>query len=344
MKPALGCESLKCCLCKMIYHHQCINMTSARYRELIKTSWRCHSCDNITQRASRRPKGDETPTRRQHEEPIPPAPASSAKPKSTDDVIGSPSTPGTITYEKFEMLLDAKLNQFKTTITSEFNLIVEKLQETYQAELECLRNENSKLKEKFALLEKKVSCSNTAQMGETIINLQNQLNERDQELLTNDVEITGIPEYKSETVVHLVMTAASKMGTVIDERDIVSAFRVGPISEPVDVGPPRRPRPIVVRLMRRSLRDELLKNARVRRGVITTAELGLPEHVAQRFFINERLTKNNRALFAKARDASREANWKYVWTMDGRVYARQDKASQRYSLRSEADLKIFGLV
>lgn len=132
----------------------------------------------------------------------------------------------------------------------------------------------------------------------------------------------------------------------MEESDIVSAERVGGrhfnSTSPAGVEE-RRPRPLVVRLARRNLRDQLLKNARVRRGA-NTADLGMPGP-AKRFYINERLTKTNRQLFRKARQAASLAGWKFAWTKRGRIFVCSKPGDSVHTIRSEIDLSnVFGPV
>ncbi|XP_075991862.1 uncharacterized protein LOC142987171 [Anticarsia gemmatalis] len=110
----------------------------------------------------------------------------------------------------------------------------------------------------------------------------------------------------------------------IEDRDIVSADRIGGrrIDATSAAGEMEiRPRTVIVRLARRSLRDDLINGARVRRGA-TTADLNMAG-APRRFYVNERLTKLNRLLFRRARDAGQRAGWKYVWTRHGRILARR---------------------
>ncbi|KOB76071.1 Zinc finger DNA binding protein [Operophtera brumata] len=67
--------------------------------------------------------------------------------------------------------------------------------------------------------------------------------------------------------------------------------------------------------------------ARQRRGLITSAELGLEGPPAPLYF-NERLTRLNRQLFAKAREECRHHKWKYCWIKSGRIYLRKEQDSQ----------------
>lgn len=54
-----------------------------------------------------------------------------------------------------------------------------------------------------------------------------ELNTREQTTLLNDVEIAGIPEYKNESAVYVVLFIATKLGMQQTEQDVVSAERVG---------------------------------------------------------------------------------------------------------------------
>ncbi|XP_063635112.1 uncharacterized protein LOC134805837 [Cydia splendana] len=179
-------------------------------------------------------------------------------------------------------------------------------------------------------------------LEETVACLKMDLNDRDQEILCNDVEIVGIPEENNERTLHLAHIVSKKLGVQLEEHDIVNAERAGVAhrSETQDGRAPR-PRPIVVRLARHSLRDQLLAAARTRRGV-TTADMGLSSS-AKTFYVNERLTRHNRQLFYKARAEALRCLWKFVWTRDGCIYARKEEGAPRRRLRIEADItKFFG--
>lgn len=179
-------------------------------------------------------------------------------------------------------------------------------------------------------------------LEQTVADLKLDLNDRDQELLCNDIEIAGIPEENNEQCCHLALVVAQKLGVTLEERDLVSAERAGPVRRAVvENAPPHRPRPLVVRLARRAQRDQLLAAARVRRDT-TTAGLGLCS-AARSLYVNERLTPTNRHLFYKARNESSRAQWKYVWTREGKIYARKEHGAPRHRLRSEKDIaKVFG--
>ncbi|CAG4989971.1 unnamed protein product [Parnassius apollo] len=173
----------------------------------------------------------------------------------------------------------------------------------------------------------------------TITDLKIDLNDRDQELLGNDIEVSGIPEDKNERSTHIVLAVATKLGVALEDRDIVSAERAGLLRR--EQNETSRPRPIVVQLALLVHRDSLLAVARVRRGC-TTVGLGL-NSVDCPFYVNERLTRHNRQPFYKVRTEAKRNNWKYVWTRQGKVFARRENGEPHHRVRFESDLiKVFG--
>ncbi|CAH2060860.1 unnamed protein product, partial [Iphiclides podalirius] len=184
----------------------------------------------------------------------------------------------------------------------------------------------------------------TSYLDEAVANLRQELNDRDQDLLSNDIEVANLPESNGENLIHTVQLIASKLGVNIEERDIVSAHRIGGrhINATNATGPTEnRSRHVAVRLTRRHLRDQLLSGARVRRGA-TTADLGM-NGTPLRFYVNERLTKTNRMLFRQTRIAAQRFGWKFVWTKQGRTFARRQVGDPVCVVRSEKDInRIFG--
>lgn len=175
----------------------------------------------------------------------------------------------------------------------------------------------------------------------TVAHLQHELNDRDQELLMADLEIGQLPEEKGENVLHSITVLAAKLGVQLEERDVVFAERVGVAQVEGAGGEKPRARRIVVRLLRRDLRDRMLQGARVRR-TLTAGDAGLA-YAGPRIFVNERLSRLNRQLFHRAREECRRLQWRYTWTKRGRVFVRQADGRDAYPIRCEADIqRVFG--
>lgn len=166
------------------------------------------------------------------------------------------------------------------------------------------------------------------------------LNDREQIGLANELEISGILELPNESCEHIVTALALKLRVELDERDIACCSRAGPrrLNATSSDGATVRPRPIVARFTRHCTRNQFLQSARVRRGA-TTAELGLPPHTPQKLYVNERLTKQNRMLFGKAKEAARSKKWNFVWTRDGRVLAKKENGQPTHRILNDSDIE-----
>lgn len=175
-------------------------------------------------------------------------------------------------------------------------------------------------------------------LKERVAQLSNDMNAQSQNLLRNEIELLGIPETPNESIVHTVLVAARKVGVDLEDRDIDWANRVGPRRPPSETleAHARLPRPVVVRLLRRGKRDELLKAAKLRRNV-TSADLDLPGPPLRVYF-NERLTKENRMLFRDARIICKEKGFAQCFCSHGAIFIRKRDGKPATLVRGFADL------
>lgn len=366
-------ESLECVACHEPYHYQCLNVTSAYFREHgkeLKRKWRCEKCTNVTSRR----KGDETPITPNMKQML----ASSQDDASLSfecglsesiSAVASKTQFSTVTdmgalveyfeskFEKIGTKLDNLQTAIPMDIKNELNRAIQQVKVEFTQTTDFLSNQISDLKAeitstnaKMKTLENELGTLKSQSsavrealaLKETMAELRQELNDREQAGLSNDLEIAGIPEYQNESLVHLVSVVASKLGVHLDMKDVVNVQRVGRKPDLKGEGratgvPPRR---IVVRLARCPLRDDLLRAARVRRH-IKTDDFNLPDHEPRRVYINERLTKHYRVLFARAREAGNSCGWKFIWTRNGCIYAKRTELSNApvHRLRTEDDLQ-----
>ncbi|KAI5644077.1 hypothetical protein NE865_03988 [Phthorimaea operculella] len=244
---------------------------------------------------------------------------------------GSPTPNHDKTFDQLSGLLDTKLNIIKNEITrelkQEYNNGIQELKKEFtattdflaaqlkdakkyvddtNAKLKKLELENVKLQTEITQLKAVHQAEpSTRVLQKTVTQLQIQMNEKEQALLLNDIEISGVPEFTGESPIHIAMAIGKKLGVTLTDCDVVSAERVvgaRPNQTSRSQPPASRVRPVVVRLARRAIRDDFLRNARIRRGT-TSEEMGLPPHQTKAVHIYERLTKTNRMLFWKARKA-----------------------------------------
>ena len=157
--------------------------------------------------------------------------------------------------------------------------------------------------------------------------------------LSNEVEVTGVPECPAENLHHIVSLAANRVGVNLQDGDIDWITRVGPRrgqSSDTAAKPPL-PRPIVVRLTRRATRDQLLRQFRSRRNILSS-QLEVAGS-AMTVYMNERLTKENRLLFREARKWKKDKNFEGCWYYNGTIYIRQQQGKPAFVIRSLDDLQ-----
>ncbi|KAI5633697.1 hypothetical protein NE865_13593 [Phthorimaea operculella] len=174
----------------------------------------------------------------------------------------------------------------------------------------------------------------------TVSNLQSELNTQSQFNLRNEIEVTGIPEIKNENLHHTMLVLARKIGIDLEDKDIDWVSRVGPPSPPVGIPLPedkkKLPRPVVMRILRRSKRDQFMKASKSRRN-ITSSDLDITGPSSS-VYINERLTKENRLLFREARARRKQHGFAYCWCANGVIYVRQREGKAAKLVRSISDL------
>ncbi|CAH2102543.1 unnamed protein product [Euphydryas editha] len=190
----------------------------------------------------------------------------------------------------------------------------------------------STLEEKCLTANKEVSDSRS---NEIINQLRQELNDREQENLFNEISITGVPETNGENLTHITCLISKTLGVELQPNDVVNAERLGIRRGSEDK---THPRTLTMRLTRRALGDELLKAACVRRNIDT---VGILDEDPHKLYVNERLTRRNYKLFQKARELDRKNSWHYIWTRNGRIYARQYTGAPAQRIQMEQGLAIF---
>lgn len=322
--------SVPCSVCKKTYHKDCVGLNK---NNSVLSTWACPECKSRLPRSNQ----DSTPVKKQDsltsplEPPCPELPTTSAAEEKSEEI--------SLAYE----LRAFRLEMARTR--EEVKGLREDLYELRSSVRAC-ESRLDKVEESLqGMLEERESVAGTDSgiakvvqaLEENMLRLRHDLNERDQELLLNEIEMSGVPEENGENPVHIVLACAAKLGLQLDEHELVTCARVGvPRREAGS-----RPRPIALRLTRRDTRDALLRAARVRRH-LTTEGWGLKSE-PRPCYINERLTYTNRHIFFRARQAASRLQWRYVWTKDGRIYVRRETGAPAHRIRCEADLvKAFG--
>jgi regulator of replication initiation timing len=176
-------------------------------------------------------------------------------------------------------------------------------------------------------------------LRDTVIDLQARLNATEQHMRNANLEIQGVPEYRSENVVSVVKQIAQVVSCKVADEDILSCTRVASMNKQS-----KRPRSIVVKLRSPRCRDELYSsvtkyNKTNPKDKLNTSLVGIAGDKAP-IYVAEHLSPANKALHASARIRARELGYKYVWVRNGQIFMRKDDLSRFIHVKNENTLSV----
>jgi hypothetical protein len=211
----------------------------------------------------------------------------------------------------------AEFNEMKTTI--EYVTDKQRDQEKQVADL------TSKLSE---LEHKHTDYESLQNKYET---LQSELDRQQQYARILNLEITGMPESKSENLSIIVINIAKHAGVEITYNDIDHVNRVRPMTQREG-----RPRAIIVKLKNRAHKNNILAGLRKTRGVSTT-DIGL-QGETRKLFVNDHLTPNKKQVLMKCKATANLRGYEHVWVRDCNIYARKSDGAPVVQLESLKDI------
>lgn len=191
-----------------------------------------------------------------------------------------------------------------------------------------LKAENEKLREQLKKADKRYDdvCATVNEMAV-------QINRLKQDNLSRNLLIKGVPELEKHND-HL----KSMVGTIFNKLrfnlslTFVDCYRIGRKKE-------NTCRPVVVVLPNVGLKNLIIREKRTTK--FTCAQFsndGVLWGSAENFlYIDEHLTRDNYLLYMSARKL-RQSGYKYVWTRNGRIFARPDEESRVLSIETVAQV------
>ncbi|XP_063535564.1 uncharacterized protein LOC134745452 [Cydia strobilella] len=387
---------LSCSSCQRKYDLLCLNMSKECFQalqECTKDSWTCPECRRLVPKTDY----DNSPARALYASHLsdtcdtnvthrkkPTRPTSLKVVLPTPDVhTMAPSTnaPLNITQqiqEGFKLTMETYVMSALNDFSNKFFIRLDKLTAT----MESISSRLTSFDERITSLETRFSDNiDTNQNNELVVEVEKlkcQINERDQELLINDLEITGVPESTNENKLHLITLIGQKVGVTVSEHDVMSVTRVGvrravpaqkiqsgAISPDKSCSSLREATPHVrgaegqgaagaspesditsshimtsrPLVVRFVRRDQRDQLLRAARVRRVIDTTGLGfPGKPSRVYINERLTSTNRQLFYKTRMEARRLQWRNPWTTRGNIFVRRDAEHSAIKIRSEADI------
>lgn len=236
-----------------------------------------------------------------------------------------------ITREELESILDKKLHpitQSMQFINDHYEQMVKTVAELQQTNTE-IREENKILKSQV------LSLSNDLKQQKTSLDEQEQYNRRD------CLEIKGIPFQHEENANEIVKAVGSLVDVDISDEDISVCHRLPVNNRPNRGGgthSPPKPPTLIVKFVRREVRDKLYKARIDLKGKSTRDLYRFEAGADNRIYIAESLTKKKKELFTACLTEKRNLKFMSIWSNYGRIYIRMSRETRPVYISSVSDL------
>lgn len=220
------------------------------------------------------------------------------------------------------VVINGKINCFEESLSFNNNI------------LEQMKN---KLEDKVFIIEKLEK--ENIELHSTVKELSSRLNSIEQHMRECNVEINGIPEHRNENLPNIMQQLSKIVECPITNTDIQYVTRVAKLNKDS-----KRPRAVVLKLCSRETRDNILAavtkfNKAHKDDKLSSKHLGIGNK-REAVFVSEHLSPQNKHLHAATRQKAKEAEYKFVWVRDGRIFAKKKETSQAIHVRSIESLSL----
>lgn len=217
----------------------------------------------------------------------------------------------------FKVLLKKELSPLQKKVRE-----IEEAQSDHNGRIQTLENTIATLQTENQLLKEKMMKSNSA------YSIAEQYSRK------RNIIVTGVPKLENETSESLADAVFKIVDVEKQPWDIIAAHRLPrrEIKSSIPANQPTYIYPIILKLHNIHKKEELLKAAKIKQP--KASSLGGASNM--KIYFNEHLTTATKDLKMKAKQQL--VNWKFIWTKDGIVKARQTDGSKVYSIREEGDL------
>ncbi|CAH2085371.1 unnamed protein product [Euphydryas editha] len=338
-------EFMTCAKCKLGYDLLCANVPPKSFSLMdsdSKKKWYCQEC------RSKIPKSDNTPVRVTNR-PVGSANDCTSNVEEENNVTlrvkkqrpKSDNSDPYVTEDTLRQIVKQEITEIITNLVSEHLANLNSQISGFQESLAFISNQYDSLiqtvNEKNEVINTLVSKNE--KLTSQVKDLTERLGQVEQNMRATNIEITGIPEHKSENLLSTVEQLGRIVESPIAETDILHVTRIAKLNKESS-----RPRSVIVKLRSQRRRDELLAavtrfNKKNRDKKLNTEHLGIGGR-CEPVFVSEHLTLTNKHLHAAARKKTKEAGFKFVWIRDGRVFVRKNEQSPAVYIKNDESLKL----
>ena len=241
-----------------------------------------------------------------------------------------------------EKLLDKKLNPIVKTL-DEVKSKTAKIDHIEQS-LNFLSEKYDVLLSKVADLEEtnKSLIKENKFLRESLHDSNNQLDQQKQEINNIEqysrrecLEIRGVPVQSGDNTNEIISNIGEQIGVDIRDDDISISHRLA--ADNRNTNSSKRYPAIIVKFFRRTVRDQFYK-ARKNLRNISSRDIGITRLAESKIYISESLSQRNKKLFNKCLEAKKQLNYKFIWTMNGKIYLRKDECSPSICVANTSDI------
>lgn len=175
-----------------------------------------------------------------------------------------------------------------------------------------------------------------SELKQTVLMLEKGNNEREQELLSNNIEIHGMPEIANENLPTMMSTIATIIGCPLYQSDIEYVSRISKRNRTQDTTD-GRPGNIIAKFTSRKKKDEFIAAIKKKKG-ITSKGIGMAG-ADQRIFVNDHLTRKNKSILRSAKRFKNEHMYQFLWVRSGKIYLRKNDTSPPIHVSCDSQLK-----
>uniref|UniRef100_A0A8D8QDK5 PHD-type domain-containing protein n=1 Tax=Cacopsylla melanoneura TaxID=428564 RepID=A0A8D8QDK5_9HEMI len=333
--PAEGeLDYATCCVCNNGYHFNCTTVGETSWRTMGDTrrgSWKCPTCRDSTAKNNKGP-GNNTPdpkeqqSIKQKEQQTKGGSSSSTTEPKKDQASGK-------SEDVCKMIenLTKKITTMETTINAKLGEFADSLT-FYGGRIEELAVSLKNVEKKNILLEKRLDTQDAEnkELKTRVKQLEGLLHQRDQNDLTNKMEISG---FKDVNIDENQFVKKVIQATGLDD-DI--QFRVEKIVK--DNKETGKTQSLVVHFKTENARNIVL--SKIKEGKIYNKAGSFVQcNTPTKLFFNECLTPYYKKLFYEAKKVKIDKKYAFLWVKSGKILLKKQAESRIETLISMEDLK-----
>lgn len=171
-----------------------------------------------------------------------------------------------------------------------------------------------------------IICEENANLRGKVKNLESRLEDLEQYSRVNCIEVNGKPENKNDSPLEMIKKVGNALDVDIQEDMVDACHYLGAKQEGKNRG-------IIVKFVRRTTKEEILRKRKVKRNLNTT-HIGLTQSPSSVIYVNESLSPARRKILNAARAFRRDYGYTFVWVNNGKVFLRKNEGERAVAVTS----------